>query len=66
MSKNNLAEDIDLEQKNFESKFFKSRNFQLQYILLKSLRKEPSDLSQAKCNKHVANGGAKNVSHVNK
>ena len=66
MSKNNLAKAVDLEQKNYESVFFNSRHFQIQYNFLKSLRKEPLDLSQVKCYKDVVNRDAKNASHVKK
>ena len=66
MLKNNLAKAIDLEQKNYESDFFNSRHFQIEYNFLKSLRKEPLGLSQVKCYKDVANRDAKNASHVKK
>ena len=66
MSKNNLAKTIDLEQKNYESNFFNSGHFQIEYNFLKSLRKEPLGLSQVKCYTDVANRDAKNASHVKK
>ena len=54
-SGNSLAEAVDLDQKNYESKLFNTGNSQAMYKSFKSLRKRPSVPSQVKWNKEVAN-----------
>ena len=65
-SRNSLAKAVDLDQKNYESKFFNSRNSQAIYKYFKSLRKRPSVPPQFKWNKDVANCHAEKTSPFNK
>ena len=61
-SRTSLAEAVDLDQKNYESKLFNSRNSQAMYKYFKSLRKRPSVPPQVKWNKDVANCDAEKAS----
>ena len=65
-SRNRLAEAVDLDQKNYESKLFNARNSQAMYKYFKSLRKRPSVSPQVKWNKGVANCDAEKASLFNK
>ena len=65
-SRNSLAEALDLDQKNYESKLSNSRNSQAMYKYFKNLRKGPSVPLQVKWNKKVANCDAEKASLFSK